>query len=710
MKKTVFMLLALSLLTCVSAQSRKCSVETKALVKERVENGETTIGFLAKMAEGFNRGILEKEGIRIGAQAGQIVTLKVPADKIHVLDANREVLQYSIAHRIGGMDCTKARIDTHVDSLHAGKGVVDGQKYRGEGVYIGITDWGFDYLHPNLSDAVGNPRTVRVWDHYRTSGPAPIGFDYGTELADRESIVAAGGDTSNLYGYGTHGTHVAGIAGGRGRGSKFIGMAPLAEFLLCSFGLCEDDWMNGVEWMRRVAAADGKRLVVNSSWGMYSFSTLDGTSLLSQAINSWADSGTVFCTSAGNNGDRNFHIQHTFRADTVDTLRTVAQYYTYNPEAIGECLIMWGDREHDFEAGFRMRRDTNIWCSPMYNTADFTDGDVIYDTLMCDTIAIPYVVYIEHENIQDGRPHIQMDVNRNDALELQLFITANGGTVHAWNVANKTNHAGNEGSPFATNDHPGFSHGDAMYGIGEPACAEKCISVSAHDADHWNTTHTQFFEGDKASFTSSGPVFGEGFDKPDISAPGYQVISSISSYASDINDYRAEASVRLENGRNYIWSPLSGTSMSCPAVSGIVALMLEANPGLSTEQVRDIIRRTARNDSITGPLLERDSLSLHWGWGKIDALKAVNEAIRTVSIEAVEKYRMPIQIYPNPTTGRVTVNTGCGEPQTMEIYSIDGRLVSQRQVETECSIDTHGMPQGVYIVRIGSRTERLVVR
>ena len=46
----------------------------------------------------------------------------------------------------------------------------------------------------------------------------------------------------------------------------------------------------------------------------------------------------------------------------------------------------------------------------------------------------------------------------------------------------------------------------------------------------------------------------------------------------------------------------------------------------------------------------------------------------------------------------------------MEIYSIDGRLVSQRQVETECSIDTHGMPQGVYIVRIGSRTERLVVR
>ena len=688
------------------SQNRKSSVETKALVQEQIESGATSIHFLAKMAEGYDRSVLVKNGIVIGAQAGQIVTLRVPIDKLHMLEENREVLQYSIAHTVGAPYCNNARIDTHVDSVHVGNGVSGGTKLKGDGVYIGITDWGFDYLHPNLTDPYNNPRTVRAWDHFRNAGPAPQSFDYGTELIGKEELTEAEGDTANLYGYGTHGTHVAGIAAGRGRGSMHIGMAPNAQLLICSFGLRETDWMNGVEWMRQVARNDGKRLVVNSSWGMYSFSTLDGTSLLSQAINSWADSGIVFCTSAGNNGDDPFHISHTFRADTIDTLRTVAQYYTYAPDAIGESLIMWGEAGHSFSAGFRMYDGVTTWQSPMYNTADYPMGDTFKDTLDCNGVKIPYTVYIEDSNIFDGRTHIQLDVNRHDNAELQLFITAESGTVHAWNVANKTNHAGNEGSPFSTGEHSLFKSGNEQYGIGEPACAAKCITVAAHQADHWNTTHTQFYLGNKAYFTSSGPLI-DGSLKPDISAPGYQVISSISSRTTD--SYTADVSLTL-NGKRYIWAPMSGTSMSCPAVSGIAALMLQANPGLSADQVHDIICRTARNDSITGPLLDNDSLSFFWGWGKIDALNAVNEAIRLVKIEDVDKYSLPLMIYPNPTSGVVTINTGCGEYQTMQIYSIDGRLCSQSKVAGETTIDTSKMPQGIYIVRVGSRTERLVVR
>ena len=57
------------------------------------------------------------------------------------------------------------------------------------------------------------------------------------------------------------------------------------------------------------------------------------------------------------------------------------------------------------------------------------------------------------------------------------------------------------------------------------------------------------------------------------------------------------------DGMTYEFAKLSGTSMSSPAVAGIVALMLEANPNLSPSDVRDILEATARQDQATGDLL-----------------------------------------------------------------------------------------------------------
>ena len=704
MKKALLTLLAVCTLGAAIAQTPKCGIDTKALVGEEIEAGATSIRFLAKMAQGFDTKALEEKGIVVGAQAGPIVTLTVPVESLDALESNKQVLQYSISHRIAQPTCDKTRVCTRTDSVQSGFGVTGDTAFKGEGVYIGITDWGFDYTHPNLSAGLGLTRAVRVWDHFRTAGPAPAGFDYGTEIVGATNVMIAQGDTSNLYGYGTHGTHVAGICGGRGHAGRYIGQAPKAEFLLCSFGLGEADWMDGVQWMRNVAEQDGRRLVVNSSWGMYSFSTLDGTSLLSQAIDNWSDQGTVFCTSGGNNGDDVFHINHSFRPDTVDTLRTIATYYTYASDAIGQALIMWGEEGHDFTAQFRMRYGNTIWKSPAFSTAG---GDqIIYDTLVCDTIRIGYRALIEHSNPFDQRPHIQLDVDRDLALQLQLFITAESGTVHAWNVANKENHAGNEGAPFESGDMNGFTRGNNKYGIGEPACAKKCITVAAHTADRWNNAHTKYSIGNMAPFSSSGPALGD-YQKPDISAPGVDVVSSISAWTTS---YYSPVDNEQTMTANYIWSRMSGTSMSSPAVTGVVALMLQANPGISPEQVRDIIMRTARNDTVTGPLIARDSASLRWGWGKIDALKAVNEAIRVTSIQTAEEYRLPLRVYPNPANGTVTIKTNCGERQTLNVYNIDGRKVAELPVSEEATIDVSTWQNGIYILRCGSRIEKLVVK
>ena len=708
MKKILLIALCMSTLLSANAQSRKCGIDTRALVAEEIASGATSVRMLAKMTPGFDRGTLEKAGITIGAQAGQIITLTVPVDALPLLDSHKEVLQYSISHRVAAPDMDRTRFDTHTDSVHDGLGTADGNAYNGEGVYIGITDWGFDYTHPNYNNSGRtNWRLDMAWDHFRLAGPAPQGFNYGTLITGHSNLKAAKGDTSNIYGYGTHGTHVAGICAGKGNDGVCVGQAPGAKMLFCTFLLGEAEWMDGVAWMRQVAQDSAKRLVVNSSWGMYTFSTLDGTSLLSQAIDTWSNEGTVFVTSAGNNGYTSvpFHISRTFGNGT-DTLRTVPVKASsiYSINETGQALIMWGEEGHDFTASFRVASGEQLYVSPEFSTAN---GDTaIYGTLLVDGTPIAYRALIEHSNPFDNRPHIQLDVNKTSG-ELQLFISAASGTVHAWNVANLDNHAGNQGCSFNSNGHAGFTSGDNRYGIGEPACSQKAISVAAHTADRRNTANGDFYPGSLANFSSCGPLI-SGAQKPEISAPGVDVNSSISIWSDNSNYTPYTAKWILD--QKYIWAPMSGTSMSSPAVTGIVALLLQANPALTVDEIRDIITSTAHNDVKTGPLVANDSADFRWGWGKIDALRAINKALSMVSIEQAEQSRIPIRLFPNPAADRVTIHSGCGQQQTLAVYSIDGRLMLQIPIAVETTLDLAGWQRGVYIIRIGNRTEKLIVQ
>ena len=82
--------------------------------------------------------------------------------------------------------------------------------------------------------------------------------------------------------------------------------------------------------------------------------------------------------------------------------------------------------------------------------------------------------------------------------------------------------------------------------------------------------------------------------------------------------------IKLREGNviNHFYKYVDGTSFAAPIVSSIVACMLEANPGLTPQQVKRILIQTA--ERVPAIEVERQ------GWGVVGAKAAVALALRTL--------------------------------------------------------------------------------
>lgn len=110
--------------------------------------------------------------------------------------------------------------------------------------------------------------------------------------------------------------------------------------------------------------------------------------------------------------------------------------------------------------------------------------------------------------------------------------------------------------------------------------------------------------GNLASFSSRGlstgqprtvVIDGETFvveDRPTVTAPGVDVVSARASAGDTWTDLADDT---IAPAFRPFYTTFSGTSMAAPHVSGIVALMLEANPQLDWRDVKRILQETATN-------------------------------------------------------------------------------------------------------------------
>lgn len=664
------------------------SEKTKEVYPINTFHGTEYLSILVQVTPGFDSNALESEGIMVGSRVGNIVSIKYPLSLIEDIYEMEGVNTLQVAGKIKP-DLNKVLYDTRVDSVHAGIGLP--AAFTGKDVLIGVTDWGFDYSHPMFYDTLlESTRILAAWDQFKTAGPAPDGYDYGTEYNTQETLIAAGSDTNNIYSVGTHGTHVAGIAGGSGAGTIYRGMAFESQFLFTTFLVDEGAVLDAWEWMYNKAQDEDKRLVINMSWGLYHTGALDGTSMLSEAINTYSGMGVLFVTSGGNNGDVDFHIRKDF---DNDTLRSRILFYDAALEPLwGQSIHAWGDVGASFSAGFQVLNAGNVLQveTPWYHT-DITDTYVdsfVVVTATEDTIW--YNLSMDDEYPSNGRPQMRLRIRKaSAAYRIVLKSTAETGRVHYWNVTELVTDVGNWGMPFASLGE-GYTEGDNTYGIGAPACTESAISVAAFSAS-FETDGGTIIGGGPATFSSVGPIMTEEL-KPDISAPGVSVGSSVSSY-TDASFFEI-TSVDFE-GREYPFARFSGTSMSSPAVAGISALLLEANPYLSPWQVKIIIIQTAREDEFTGEIPEDGDHK--WGWGKIHAYNAIKKALNTTGLVEV-KEELNWTVYPNPAQDLISLGNLPTDVKGIQIFGLDGKVYGQYGAET--SLDVSNLASGTYIIRI----------
>ena len=184
--------------------------------------------------------------------------------------------------------------------------------------------------------------------------------------------------------------------------------------------------------------------------------------------------------------------------------------------------------------------------------------------------------------------------------------------------------------------------------LGSPESAQKGIAVGAYDfRGEWlgrdgKQIMYNITLGGISSYSNPGGWLPNRLYKPDIAAPATYTISPLSGWARDGNNTPCKGQNMASlgggrsgtaDGRHIAWS---GTSAASPYVAGVIALMLEKNPQLTTEQVRQILIRTAdKSDPLIGATPNRE-----WGHGRIDPAAA----LRATPTLAVRPSRTPNKV------------------------------------------------------------------
>jgi hypothetical protein len=357
--------------------------------------------------------------------------------------------------------------------------------------------------------------------------------------------------------------------------------------------------------------------------------------------------------------------------------------------------------------------------TPYYNTAINNPSIVttLQDSDSTNPVDITQIEVLTETNSTNQKPHAMVFINnsaQDDNNHYILFeIKSSNGTVNSWiTPLNPDLTNSNRPVKFTNFSIPNtlYVNGDTNMTIGEVGgTGNSIISVGAYTSKN---TYTAFngttvnngpipsidfpgVLGSIASFSSKGPTV-DGRFKPDITAPGNVIASSVSRFDSNYVLTSPKTVSYLTNGtNNWLFGMMQGTSMSSPMVAGIIALWLQAKPNLTVAQIKTILQNT----SITAGLGSLPNNT--WGSGKIDALVGVQYINQFLNIDTFDNSNSFV-VYPNPTTSKIFI-TSKENVGTYEMYNTLGQKVGEGAFNDSLDdkeLDLSNLTNGLYILNI----------
>lgn len=650
---------------------------------------------------------LEENGVVINAQYGTILSVRIPADNLEAVSQLPAVKYVEIGRPVRKlMNNVRSAAFTNADALHAGTGL--SQAYTGKGVVVGVIDGGLQYNHINFYDSQSNElRLKRVWNQ-NVIGNAPQGYHYGTEYTTPEEIEAAQYDDEEE----THATHVTGIAAGAYKGNSYYGIAPDADLVFVSYNLADNSSSNtsitdGIKYIYDYAESVGKPCVINMSLGHH-FGPHDGTSTFDRICDELQGEGRLLVGAAGNEGEMPIHAQKTFTADdtTMKSLVEITPYYGYWISSID----IWGDADKDFTVKvivYDKANDEVVYTSDAFST---TSG--ISRVIKNPSGSLGEVTVGAATDPNNHKGNVTLDIIL-ESLKNNYYIGfevsgSEGTTINSWTDASY--------SWFYDSGNDEFTSGDTHSTMGEiGGTGKRIISVGAYTSCN-NVVHyySSLYNrsgrtlNQLASFSSQGPTI-DGRMKPDITAPGTMLVSSLNSTTCQRGGSEYEHVVSIENidDTKYYYGSMEGTSMAAPVVTGTLATWLQARPTLTPEEVREVFSKTAKTDTFTGEIAGVGDN--RWGYGKLDAYNGLIQCINlSGDVSGLDKVGAPTRpmVYPNPATTEchfLLPNDDQGV--SVALYSLNGsevyrQFVGDVQAGEQTDVALDGIAPGIYLMRI----------
>lgn len=638
-------------------------------------------------------------GFYSNAVTGRMVTAEVPLQFITSL-AEMEEVQNIHKSTEQTLNLTEARTLTKADQMHTGEGLET--PFTGKGVIVGVIDQGFEYKHLAFLNEDGTSRVKSFWNHKgATSKPTTTVPSGGDGLADG------------------HGTHVMNIAAGsKIPENNYYGFAYDADLVMISSRLSLSNVLDEAKHIRDFAAEQGKPWVANMSFGSL-VGPHDGTGFYNQTLDDLCENGGFFVVSSGNDGNEKLHTSYTFTQDGE------VKYLLFNPSSDGVIVVdVWG------QAGDGQKHLTvepyTFNKAGVGNMATKLDAqDATFWNSVTDYITDEIDSYNQKEHYQYGVMANILQNYTSSNHQFCLKITGKAGqTFHAWINTG-------QGS-FATATGMGTSailKGDNKYCLTNGSCTKSAIGVGAYTAGtSWTDLNGEMrwisgyrTEGAICAFSNIGPSLDPENPRPTITGPGACIKSALSSYS---DNFDANSTMLVDcvtrtglKSTKYYYGMMMGTSMSAPAVTGIIACWLQAYPDLTRAQIEEVLKKSAIRDKYTGS----EEWNATWGYGKIDAYAGIKEVLNLANgtgINAMLNSESPVTLSKGIDTWRILFNNDESHAN-ISLYTMNGTQVYNHYIDNprrgqEEVINLNNYTPGIYLINIkttaGNLTRKVIVR